>query len=378
MSAPPTIIDANGIQVITADDNATISIGPTGLKIVSGLVSGPLIEGQLGYNGFSTTNPNGIEFQSKLNMNANEIVASDPITGSNINIANDQILMVDGSDPNVTQCSIRGSRIRFEQTQFPNRTLTLDPDLMSFTNGAFLTELYGGGVSVQAPGQGQSFLGSGGIFYTQTGTGGQANPSLILSNTNTTGSVSMEVYKNKPGPGAAGDVLFNQSVYGKDNGSQKQEFTRISHTLRDAAVGGEDGSIEFSAFVNGSVNTFLQINGNENEINCLKNLDLTGNSIRTTTGGMNITTVGSSGSGDINISGKSGSIMTLSATQINLNSTGGNHVNLNSTGDVSLNAANQLIFNGPNLQSNNSGGNSGEYLVISLNGNIYKIKLELP
>jgi hypothetical protein len=378
MSFPPTIIDANGIQVITADDNATISIGPTGLKIVTGLVSGPLFEGQLGYNGFSTTNPNGIQFQSKLNMNANEIVASDPITGSNINIANDQILMVDGSDPNVTQCSIRGSRIRFEQTQFPNRTLTVDPDIMTFTNGGFLTNLAGGVLIISAPGQGESTVGTGGFQFNQTGTGGQANPGLILNNTNAVGSVAMEIYKNKPTPGVAGDVLFNQSVYGKDNGGAKQEFTRITHTIRDAAVAGEDGSIEFSAFVNGSVNTFLQINGNQNEVNCLKNLDMEGHNIRTSSGGLTIDTTGSSGSGDINISGKSSSIMTLSATQINLNSTGGNHVNLNSTGNVSLNAANQLIFNGPNLQSNTSGGNSGQHLVISLNGNIYKIRLELP
>ena len=37
-----------------------------------------------------------------------------------------------------------------------------------------------------------------------------------------------------------------------------------------------------------------------------------------------------------------------------------------------------LDFNGGNLQSNTSGGNSGEHLVITLNGNQYKIKLENP
>ena len=37
-----------------------------------------------------------------------------------------------------------------------------------------------------------------------------------------------------------------------------------------------------------------------------------------------------------------------------------------------------LDFNGGNLQSNTSGGNSGEHLVITLNGNPYKIKLEFP
>ena len=80
----PTVIDANGIQVVTADQNATISIGPTGLKIVQGLVTPPLIEGTLGYSGFSTTNPSGIEFQSKLNMNNNDIINVGTITAANI------------------------------------------------------------------------------------------------------------------------------------------------------------------------------------------------------------------------------------------------------------------------------------------------------
>jgi len=37
-----------------------------------------------------------------------------------------------------------------------------------------------------------------------------------------------------------------------------------------------------------------------------------------------------------------------------------------------------LVFNDPALQSNTSSGNSGEHLVITLNGVQYKIKLELP
>jgi hypothetical protein len=367
----PTLIDANGIQVVTADSNASISMGPTGIVIKEGLVTGPLITGSIGYNGFTTTNPNGIQFNSNLNMNANTILASDPITGSNISIDNDEILMVDGSDPQVTQCSIRGNRIAFQQTQFPNRTLTVDPDLMTFTNGGFLTNLSGGVLVISAPGQGESIVGTGGFQYNQTGTGGQANPGLILTNTNAVGSVSMEVFKNKPGPGVPGDVLFNQSVYGRDNGYVKQEFTRITHTIRDAATGGEDGSIEFSAFVNGSVNTFLQINGNENEVNCLKNLDLTGNSLKTTSGNLAIDTTASSGPG----------IITLNALQsVNINAGGGSNLSLNTTsgGDIVLSpsATGEIVFTGAALQSATSGGNSGQHLVIRLNGVQYKIALQ--
>lgn len=124
------------------------------------------------------------------------------------------------------------------------------------------------------------------------GVGGQANPALVLNNTNATGSVAMEVYKEKPTAGAPGDVLFNQSVYGKDIGNTKQEYTRISHTIRDATVGGEDGSIEFACFVNNAVQTFIQINGNENQVNCLAVLDMNDKDITTTLGTLDLTTTG--------------------------------------------------------------------------------------
>jgi hypothetical protein len=117
------------------------------------------------------------------------------------------------------------------------------------------------------------------VKITNSNAGGQANPTLTLTNTNATGSVALEVYKNKPTAGTNGDVLFNQSVYGKDNGNAKQEYTRISHTIRDNIGGTEDGSIEFSAFRAGAINTFIQINGVENEVNILKPLDMGSNNI---------------------------------------------------------------------------------------------------
>jgi hypothetical protein len=140
------------------------------------------------------------------------------------------------------------------------------------------------------------------ITITNSGVGGQSNPTLTINNTNATGSVALEIYKNKPTAGIAGDVLFNQSVYGKDAGNAKQEYTRISHTLRDSSSGVEDGSIEMGCFVNGAFANFLQINGNENEVNCLKVLDMGGNNIRTTTGSLTLDgTSAPSGSGDINL-----------------------------------------------------------------------------
>jgi hypothetical protein len=111
--------------------------------------------------------------------------------------------------------------------------------------------------------------------FITSGAGGAGNPMIRMENTNAVGSCALEVYKNKPTAGVAGDVLYNQSVFGKDAGNAKQEYTRVSHTIRDGAIGGEDGSIEFSCFSAGAIATFIQINGVENQVNILKAIDLT-------------------------------------------------------------------------------------------------------
>jgi hypothetical protein len=240
------------------------------------------------------------------------------------------------------------------------------------------------------------------VKITNSNSGNIANPIIKLENTNATGSVAMECFKNKPTASVNGDVLFTQSVFGKDSGNAKQEFTRINHSVRDNSAGVEDGSIEFGCFVNGAINTFLQINGNENEVNCLRNLDMGGNSIRTNAGNMAITTVGSGGAGDVaitakgtfsisNVGGGAGFVsaetdLTLNALNDEIFINAGNNIQLNAQGAGGLgqiefapnNTTGQIRFTSANLQSATSGGNSGQHLVIYLNGTQYKIALQNP
>jgi hypothetical protein len=69
-----------------------------------------------------------------------------------------------------------------------------------------------------------------------------------------------------------------------------------------------------------------------------------------------------------------------SNTNLTLQTTG----TISGQGDIVLapsqngSANGQIVFTGASLQSNSSGGNSGEHLIIVLNGNTYKIKLENP
>ena len=123
------------------------------------------------------------------------------------------------------------------------------------------------------------------IFSTPTNfrllnsdVGGTANPLLTLQNTNAgNNSVYMEVYKDKGSAGSSGDTLFQQSVWGKDSANNKQEYTRITHTIRANTSGVEEGSIEMGTFADGVYSNFIQINGNDipsGEVNVLRPIDL--------------------------------------------------------------------------------------------------------
>jgi hypothetical protein len=211
------------------------------------------------------------------------------------------------------------------------------------------------------------------LNLTSSTTGGSANPILTLTNTNAGNeAVVLEVFKDKGVVPTNGDVLFQQSVYGEDSFLNKQEYTRITHTIRDITGGAEDGSIEMGCFVNGAFANFLQLNGNQNEVNCLKPLDMDGHNIRTSTGDMTITTIGSSGSGNITISGKSAGITNINATTIGItassiltmsatgagayiSATANDDISLTSSfGDIVLNAVNgSCKVNAQLLQLNN-------------------------
>jgi hypothetical protein len=90
----------------------------------------------------------------------------------------------------------------------------------------------------------------------------------------------------------------------------------------------------------------------------------------------------SNGAGkSINLTASLGSVA-ITATTDNLVLQGGTLAQLEGTGigaDVVIKpetTAGDLVFEGANIQSNTSGGNSGEHLRIKLNGVYYKIKLE--
>jgi hypothetical protein len=177
--------------------------------------------------------------------------------------------------------------------------------------------------------------------FLSSGAGGATNPMIRMENTNATGSCALEVYKNKPTAGLNGDVLYNQSVFGKDSTNAKQEYTRISHTIRESVAGTEDGSIEFGVFTNGSIQNYIQINGNDlsnGEVNILRPLDLA--------------------------SGSTGLIKTSVAG-------GSINITADTTGTVALNSAGGNILLNGNSATLSAGGSVNKFLdCVGVGGNI--------
>ena len=171
------------------------------------------------------------------------------------------------------------------------------------------------------------------ITLTDTDAGGALNPILNLVNTNATGSVAMETYKNKPTAGIAGDPLFTHSCFGKDSANGKQEYTRITHTIRDPTNGSEEGSIEMGCFIAGAYANMLQLNGVDTpagEVNVLRPIDLSTGS-----------------TGLIKVSGTGSTNMTLDATL----SAGTGNIALNprAIGSVQVNGNLRIPSNADNL-----------------------------
>lgn len=199
--------------------------------------------------------------------------------------------------------------------------------------------------------------GSGGGTTTIVGSAVVGKPALILTNQPSNlanNPTTLEMYYNKSIPGVNNDQLAKISFQGEDNAGTKTEFAQIQcvATQVNPAPGiGCDGAIDFNCAINGVVNTLMRINGADNEINAFRPIDMNGQDIKTSSGNM---TIGNSSSS------AAGSVLTL-ATKDNVAGSGAG-----------------LALTGNTLQSATAGGHFGQHLVITLNGNVYKIALLNP
>jgi hypothetical protein len=300
--------------------------------------------------------------------------------------------------------------------QITNLTTTTSLTATGVTSGAssatWATIIAGGGSGTL-----QSVLTAGNtatgasalIGLTNSGVGYTSNPQLTLNNSNatagaTTGIPSVETYKS--GRNAiANDIIATNNFYANNYAGTKTEFAKIEASVRNTAVGNDDGAIAFFGLLNGVQNQFFTLNGQDGENNCFLPLDMNGQAVKTNTGNLTISATASSGNGDITIApkrtvaltaGTAGNI-TGTTTNGNISMTanglsGGTEGIISITADRSVsiasaqggsdgsiildtNSIGDIYFVGTNLQTATAGGNSGQHLRIRLNGTYYKIQL---
>jgi hypothetical protein len=307
-------------------------------------------------------------------MNTNEIVASEPLSGSNINIGYDHITMLDGADPAVTQCTIRGSSIAFAQNAFPNRTLTIDPDTTTFVNGGFRTDISGGTITAATGSTQTATLVGSGFYSTVNNSGYTSEPNITLRNNNfnagnTVGTPCMMSYRTGR-LGAVGHVIYSEQYVAANYLNTNVTYGKIESRITGSSVGaGDDGAIDFYCCVNGNLQNVMTLNGADNENNTYRPLDLNGNALKTSSGNLTIETTGSSGPGIIQIN-------SLQSASMNTNNGGALSLNTSGGGNIVMNTSAGIVFNGATIQSSTSGGNSGQHLIVTVNGTQYKIALQ--
>lgn len=199
-----------------------------------------------------------------------------------------------------------------------------------------------------------------GISVLSSGAGGTANPSLLLVNSNATlnADPTIELYKTGRNL-VAGELVGSISMYGLDAVAQKTEFARIQTKAENVASGNEDGTLSIYNSVNGAILETFNFNGGQNENNSFRPLDLNGNALRTTSGNLPINATASTGTGHIDITAKTGSVINLD-NNISINasaSTGTGQIIINpkTTSNLQINGSVNL----PSTSTNFSIGVAG-------------------
>ena len=164
---------------------------------------------------------------------------------------------------------------------------------------------------------------SGRLLLNQGTTGGVSNPMFTLNQNDTaSGSANILFKKNTSTNGSAiGEMSFLAKT--AILGNPEREYARMAAIIRSNTSGNVDGSISLSARINDVLTECMRINGQDSQIEVFQPIDLnntgltTGGSIVTSTGDININASGSIGSGNVNITPRSGSSCTFS-TQLTL------------------------------------------------------------
>jgi hypothetical protein len=315
--APSTVTGPTGLKGDTGPSGADSTVtgptglkgetGPTGLKGETGpqsTVTGPTgLKGDTGPTGADSTvtGPTGLKGETGPTGLKGETGPQSTVTGPT------------GLQGNTGSPSTVTGPTGLQGNTGPQSTVTGPTGLQGNTGPTG-----GAGTLQQTLNLGNGATGVSAIIsLSNSGIGYTSNPQLTLNNSNATvgitgGVPSVEYYKSGRNA-VAGDVIGSQIFYANNFAGTKTEFAKIEASVRNTALGNDDGSISFSALQNGAFTTYFTINGSDNENNCLLPLDMNGQAIKSSSGNLTLSATSSAGTGQIIIAPKTTSNVQVSS-----------------------------------------------------------------
>ena len=178
----------------------------------------------------------------------------------------------------------------------------------------------GAGVNIYSNDGNTNFIGTGNVVCNRpfsatnnitsssTSNGYVSNPVITLTNSSINSGFNLGVPSlkyDKTGRNAvAGDCIGSTHYFAKNYLGNSTEFAKVEASVRNTGSGNDDGSIAFSGLINGTMTEFLRINGADSENNMFLPVDMNGQSIKSSSGDLNLTTYSSTGSGNITLTPK--------------------------------------------------------------------------
>jgi hypothetical protein len=198
-----------------------------------------------------------------------------------------------------------------------NASLLANKTALTYTDsaGTGTGALSSSSLTLLSPTTGNSLYNAGSARISSVSSAGATAPILTLENSlaGASAGVAIEAYKNQTTAGANGDEVFRLSMFGKNSANTKEEYGRITTFIRDATgpATGADGAMILAVPVNDTMTSFLDLNGNSNRVNCLRQLNIQNNDIISSGASIHLNASASTGAGQVILEPKVGSYLIL-------------------------------------------------------------------
>ena len=237
-------------------------------------------------------------------------------------------------------------------------TITLVNSTSQLTLNASISTLMGTTATMKTPSDNNNFIVStASQFHNSADVDDISNPTLqIVNNNASTASYPVLKFNKSTTNTLAGNVISAVSSWARDYTGTSIEWSRIQTKVENNGVGNQDSTLSIYNIVNGTLSEVFNFNGGQNEINSFRPLDMNGNDVRSTIGNVIINATLSTGTGQVQIQTKPGT----------------------------LGSGAGLAITGNTMTATSAGGSSGHHMCITLPDpttglpRVYKIALLNP